>query len=286
MKTVFILLVLILNLPGTFAQIVNGGFENWNGTEPEGWKTSNTSSYTYITKSNDNHSGSYSLSNSVVDVFGFSLGGILFAGQNAEGFPISERYSNFSGYYKFIPADASDVINVIVIIANASGTDTTAIGSGSINLSQSNNFSQFNINIFYIDQSSQANVVKITIMLTNTSSFSAHVGSICYLDDFSLNYAVGVEKAPSPVFNYALLQNYPNPFNPTTSIKYSIKENTHVTLSVYDVLGREIKNLVNENKNPGEYEVKFDGSGMTSGIYFYRLKAGDFIKSKKMLILK
>jgi hypothetical protein len=83
-----------------------------------------------------------------------------------------------------------------------------------------------------------------------------------------------------------LFQNYPNPFNPSTTIKYSIQTSEYVTLKVYDVLGNEVATLANEEKPAGSYEVKFDASHLSSGIYFYELKAGSFIETRKMLLLK
>ena len=85
---------------------------------------------------------------------------------------------------------------------------------------------------------------------------------------------------------YTLSQNYPNPFNPTTTITYQMPKTEFVTLKVYDILGREIATLVNEEKPAGNYEVNFIGSGLTSGIYFYQLKAGDYSETKKMILLK
>ena len=85
---------------------------------------------------------------------------------------------------------------------------------------------------------------------------------------------------------YNLAQNYPNPFNPSTVIKYSISSAGLVTLKIYDILGRKVTELVNEVKNPGNYEVKFDGSKLASGIYFYTLHAGSFYQTKKMMLLK
>ena len=86
--------------------------------------------------------------------------------------------------------------------------------------------------------------------------------------------------------SFTLYQNYPNPFNPSTSIKYSVKENSLVSLKLYDILGNEVVTLVNEEKPAGEYEIKFNAKGLASGIYFYQLKANTFIETKKMIFLQ
>jgi len=83
-----------------------------------------------------------------------------------------------------------------------------------------------------------------------------------------------------------LYQNYPNPFNPSTTIKYELPKSSKVRLSVYDVLGRELSVLVNERREAGVHEVKFDGSNLASGVYFYRLRASDFIQTNRLVLLK
>jgi hypothetical protein len=85
---------------------------------------------------------------------------------------------------------------------------------------------------------------------------------------------------------FKLSQNYPNPFNPSTTISYEISERSFVTLKIYDVLGNEIATLVNEEKPAGSYEIEFGGTGLQSGVYFYRLQAGSFIETKKMVLMK
>lgn len=92
---------------------------------------------------------------------------------------------------------------------------------------------------------------------------------------------------------YALFQNYPNPFNPSTTIKYSLPMvetrrgvSPQVTLKIYDILGREVATLVNKKQQPGNYEVIFNASHLSSGTYFYRLISGDFSKTKKFILLK
>jgi predicted nucleotidyltransferase len=85
---------------------------------------------------------------------------------------------------------------------------------------------------------------------------------------------------------YELIQNYPNPFNPSTTIRYSIINPELVRIKIYDILGREVKTLVNELKQTGNYEVQFDASGLASGIYLYRIESGSFVQTKKMILLK
>jgi len=82
------------------------------------------------------------------------------------------------------------------------------------------------------------------------------------------------------------MQNYPNPFNPTTVIQYSVPKLEKVDLRVYDVVGKEVAVLVNEYKTPGKYEIPFDGTNYSSGIYFYKLSASSFTETKKMVLIK
>jgi len=116
-----------------------------------------------------------------------------------------------------------------------------------------------------------------------------------------LGYAVGVGKAlkftppgstdveTQPInlpLSYALNQNYPNPFNPTTTIGFSVVKAADVQLKVYDLLGREVATLVQGQHNPGSYSVVFDASRLSSGVYFYTLRAGDFVSTKSLVLMK
>jgi photosystem II stability/assembly factor-like uncharacterized protein len=117
--------------------------------------------------------------------------------------------------------------------------------------------------------------------------------------DGSYKYSDIIETEVNQEFNYSLEQNYPNPFNPSTKIKFTIptppsssplskgrNEVGFVTLKVYDVLGNEIATLVNEYKPAGRYETDFNADGLTSGIYFYKLQAGSFVETKKMILIR
>ena len=86
--------------------------------------------------------------------------------------------------------------------------------------------------------------------------------------------------------DFSLQQNYPNPFNPVTTIRYSIPKSAQVSLKVYDVIGNEIKTLVDQEQNPGNYSIHFIANNLASGVYFYRIQANDFIATKKFVLLK
>ena len=96
---------------------------------------------------------------------------------------------------------------------------------------------------------------------------------------------VDIENSNVPT-KYQLSQNYPNPFNPTTTISYSIPQNAFVSITIYDLLGRVVKTLVNESKSAGSYNINFNASGISSGIYYYTIKANSFIETKKLVVLK
>jgi len=97
---------------------------------------------------------------------------------------------------------------------------------------------------------------------------------------------IGIHQISTIVKEFSLGQNYPNPFNPTTKINFSIPNSDYVSLRVYDILGREVKVLVSENLTTGEYEVDFDAKGLSSGMYYYSLRAGDYVSVKKMVLVK
>jgi hypothetical protein len=116
------------------------------------------------------------------------------------------------------------------------------------------------------------------------NSFSANSLWTYYNLNFSVTSAV--DDDVNGTKDFRLSQNYPNPFNPNTKISWHSPVANHQTLKVYDVLGNEVATLVNEFRNAGSYEVDFDASKLSSGVYFYKLQAGDFVQTKKMILMK
>jgi hypothetical protein len=97
--------------------------------------------------------------------------------------------------------------------------------------------------------------------------------------------SIGGRTGEMPI-SFFLAQNYPNPFNPSTTIKFDLPTSSRVRLTVYDMLGREVAVLVNERRGAGVHEVRFDGSNLASGVYFYRLTAEDVVQTKKLVIVQ
>jgi hypothetical protein len=108
---------------------------------------------------------------------------------------------------------------------------------------------------------------------------------IYWIDSTQL-IVTGVEDGDLRPLTYNLGQNYPNPFNPTTTIVYQLPESNNVTMKVYDVLGNEVSVIVDKYQPAGKYEIKFNASSLTSGVYYYQLKAGEYLNTKKMILLK
>ena len=141
--------------------------------------------------------------------------------------------------------------------------------------------------VFYFQQ----NLFEIQLLVKLNSNT---IDSLSQL--FRADWGLGVEENGVPTVAFSLSQNYPNPFNPSTKIKFTIASNvkgetSNVSLVIYDILGNEIATLVNEEKQPGTYEIEFDShSGevwnLTSGVYFYQLRAGNYIETKKMVLIK
>ncbi|MDD5360886.1 MAG: T9SS type A sorting domain-containing protein [Ignavibacteria bacterium] len=170
------------------------------------------------------------------------------------------------------------------ITANPSGDRRFIIGTGN--------------NDFNINPGDTQKIVICQLIARGTNNWNS-VTKLKQLSDIAWNlynagFITGVQNISTIVpEKFSLSQNYPNPFNPVTKIKFSIPENGklnigngNVTMKVFDMLGKEIATIVNERLNPGTYEVTFDGSKYSSGVYFYRLNAGSFTETKKMILLK
>ena len=108
----------------------------------------------------------------------------------------------------------------------------------------------------------------------------------CVISDTVYGRLTALHRDSHPPGGAALFQNYPNPFNPSTTIRYALPQRSRVTLTVFNTLGQAVAILVNENQEAGYHDVRFDGSGVASGVYYYRIQAGGYVKTMKMLTVR
>ena len=107
-----------------------------------------------------------------------------------------------------------------------------------------------------------------------------------YRDTYTYQSITSVKETPKLPNQFSLSQNYPNPFNPTTQITFTLPKASNVTLTIYNVLGQQIATLVNGKNEPGAHSVSWNALNVPSGVYFYRIVAGDFVQTKKMVVMK
>ena len=135
-------------------------------------------------------------------------------------------------------------------------------------------------------QSEEFPMASLSAIFTSDSNTYWVVGQNSLLLKNSNSGITSIKPIEILINDFSLSQNYPNPFNPSTKITYSVASLSNVSLKVYDILGREIITLVNEEKPIGKYEVNFNANNLASGVYFYQIKAGEFVQSKKMILIK
>jgi hypothetical protein len=293
-------LLLFLLLPAFApAQIPNGGFESWSGTNPmnpDSWYANNipgvpnyVPAITPITRVNTAHSGSYAAQGAVVSYMDLaSYGPVL---QTYFGY--TGRPAALTGYYNFTSA-SHDSFLVVTWLYNNNVSQLVAIGEAGFGPTGAG-YTKFSIPLDYYPGTTAPDSAWIEMLIGNGDNDSIHVGSAFLIDDLAFEgSATGIASTPSVPAVYALDQNYPNPFNPSTFIRFELPEASRVRLSVYNVLGEEVAVLVNEQRAAGVFEQRFDAAGLASGVYFYRLEAQsttggqprNFVQVRKMTLVR
>jgi len=280
MKLLNILISIIFSVTIINAQIPNSGFENWeNDNTPQDWSVNFLGGI--VSRSSTAFNGSYAVKLEVDN------SGVL-PGITSKIFSIKQAYRSMAGHYQFQSNNGSGIFYIYGYFWQGG----TLVGSCFSKLGIATSYKDFSLDITYFDDTSVPDSALISVILSYDSlGLSPGQGSFALLDELSFGNATEVKQLDAIPVKFSLKQNYPNPFNPTTAINYSIplnvkSESSNITLIVYDVIGRQVKTLLNKNQQPGNYLVQFDASNLPSGIYYYRLKAGNNIKTKKMILLK
>jgi hypothetical protein len=286
----FIIVVLpITILSVSFAQIPNANFESWTSGNPDNWYAANTG-VTTVTQTTTAHTGSYALRGIVSTFYTMIVPPVIQTGNDAEGFPYSQRPVSVTGYYQFYPASSSGDRFYVDAGLYKGGADGTPIAMGAVAISSTaSSYTKFTATFTYLTTDiPDTCIIQISIVGPSSTSTTPTVGSYYLLDDlaFESTTNIGEQQLSLPKIT-RLNQNYPNPFNPTTTFSFTLAQDGFTTLKIYNVLGKEVATLVNGDMKAGiTNTVTFDASKLSSGVYFSRLENNGSAQIKKLVLMK
>jgi hypothetical protein len=285
MKTGITFLFIFLWVGIAQPQPLNNDFENWASGDPIDWFTSDIPGLVDgVSQGGSAYNGS-----SCVKLEVSNFGGTAYPPYLASldpstslGHPVSIKHGSLHGYYKLNPL-GNDALAVVI---SMSVGPLNAVGAGGGILTAASSWTEFNLPIYYTPGSPDPDNVIIYFVIADTVGGTATIGSEGYVDYIDLTAPSGVEQISGLPEDFSLTQNYPNPFNPSTKIEYSLPEASYVELKVFDILGNEVAELVNEEQSAGTYRADFTADNLASGFYVAQLIAGDYSKTIKMSLLK
>lgn len=289
---IFILFAVLITSGFSYSQILNPSFENWNLGEPVDWATANVPTLiTPVIQTSSAYDGSSAVQLEIKSYLGYPYAAYIQAQDTQtllSGHPVSTRYSKMSGYFR-LSLEGTAQFEITIIILDETGWSIGA--ADSILTNSSIGWIRIEVPIEYFEEKDPSSMFIQFSLYNRDENDSNAVGSKVIIDNLTTTEATSVENIEKNVLTYSLEQNYPNPFNPSTTIEYQIPSNrkremSNVKLIVYDILGKEVATLVNEEKSAGVYSVQFYAKDLPSGVYIYKLDAGNFADIKKMIIIE
>jgi hypothetical protein len=301
MKKCFLVLplLLLLVLPSAApAQIPNPGFESWYTIQglpatsffPTGWYLDNSPGlFEPVSRSSAPHTGTYALQGAIVAA---PILLELVPPVVQSWFPYTGRPGALTGYISFTSAGRDSLV-IGTVLYKTSLSQVVAVGDWGTATSTTG-YTKFSIPLEYFSTDAP-DTTWIYITIDPGDADTVHLGTVFLLDDLAYEgQATGIAAGSTKPATFALNQNYPNPFNPSTTIRFELPEASQVRLTVYNLLGQEVKVLANDQRQAGVYDLRFDAAGLPSGTYFYRLEARstdakqgeNFVQVRKMSIVK
>jgi len=267
----------------TFAQVPNGGFENWTGTEPDIWLTNNIAPFELypVTQSSDAHSGAFAIRGEVVANTTSANEAYNPFIQTLGGFPVTQNHASISGWYKFNPlqATASFVITCTVVDGNSQ-----LIGVGALEIEAgAAGYTAFTMPIDYsFGGSETAAIITLSFVLSDSEEISA-IGSSFLVDDLVLDDATDLQE--NELVNAAVGQPYPTPFLDKVSIPITVKSSSNFKVEVIDLVGRPVDIIVNNVLPQGAQLIDWTPSQLISnGVYFIQISDAEGSTVRRILL--
>ncbi len=286
-RTMWFGTLVTLTLAGfAWGQIPNAGFESWTNNAPDGWVTSNAAPlYTNVTQSSTAHSGSFAIRGDVAVVSPVTIPATIQSGPGGHGFAYSQRPAAVTGWYQFNSV-GSDRFGVNVALYKGGESGTVVALAASADATTRGSYTQFSVPFNYLTSDTPDLCIMQFLIALPFGGSAVHAGTYFLLDDLALGGTSDVAEPSARPIQYQLDQNYPNPFNPSTTIRFGLPHQSYVRLVVFNALGQEVASLASEEMSAGYHAVRFDGSRLSSGVYFYRIQAGNFSATRQLMLLK
>ncbi len=295
MKLSLMLLSIILIIAGPSVllaqnEIPNPGFENWTGTNLDGWShNSSAPPYETVTKSTDAYAGSFAVRGESISIAGYGAAPSLLTGPpGGDFFPISENFTFLSGYYQH-DIQGGDELLIEVILVNL---DTGGGAEGHVNLSGNvDSYTMVEIPIVYDDDNPpdfQATGAVIAITILPPDGQLPTIGNYFLLDNLSFEGVIGIEDGVTAIQQKVeIIQNYPNPFQASTTFAFSLPQASNVSLSVYNLTGQQVSQVADQWMPAGGQTLSWQAGELPAGTYLYRLKTENGnTQTQKMVLLK
>ncbi len=267
----------------TFAQVPNGGFENWTGTEPDNWITNNISQFELypVTQSSDAHSGAFALRAEVIENTSGSNEVYNPIIQSVGGVPVTQDHASFSGWYKFNPIQATASFTITCSAFDAGGQFT---GVGALEIDEgSAGYTTFNVPIDYDFGSSEPTaIINISFVLADSEELSAS-GSWFLIDDLTFDGATDLPE--NDLMNAEVGIPYPIPFLDKLSIPITVRSSSNYKVEVIDLVGRPIEIIVNDILAQGTHLLDWTpGQLISNGVYFIRISDAEGSTVRRVLL--
>ena len=280
MHRILSLFVVFVAAATASAQIPNASFENWTDGFPDGWLTTNIPGLVIpITQTQDASAGNFAARGEVVDGFGTTWPPYM-----QTWFSVEERPAALTGSYKFSSVENDSLFIDIIFYTQSLGF---GYGAGFLTAPPTgDSFEEFSVPIEYFSEGKGTATDSALIQIAVFGEDTVHAGSRFIIDDLAFSGTATAVEAEGVPSGFALQQNYPNPFNPTTTIQYTLPVAGHVTVTISNLLGETVATIVDSGQPAGQNAVRFDAAGLPSGLYFYTLRSGALVETRRMTLMK